>query len=177
MKFNPTEIPAVILVEPDVFKDARGFFLESYHEEKYRAGGIQAAFVQDNHSCSVKATLRGLHAQRRHPQGKLVRVIKGEVFDVAVDIRPNSPTFKRWISATLSAENFRQLYIPPGFAHGFCVLSETAEFEYKCTDFYRRDDELAIRWDDPEIGIVWPVKNPILSDKDRGAPLLRDALG
>ena len=128
--------------------------------------------MQDNHSRSAQGTLRGLHAQRQHPQGKLVRVIHGEVFDVAVDIRPESPTFKRWVGITLSAENFRQVYVPPGFAHGFCVMSKIAEVEYKCTDFYDPTDEIGILWNDPEIGVKWPIDEPVLSDRDRGAASL-----
>jgi dTDP-4-dehydrorhamnose 3,5-epimerase len=174
MKFIPTDLPEVILIEPDVFKDTRGFFLESYHEEKYRKGGIVGPFVQDNHSHSVKGTLRGLHAQRLRPQGKLVRAMNGEMFDVAVDIRLGSPTFARWVGAHLSGANFRQLYIPPGFAHGFCVLTERVDVEYKCTDFYDPKDELTIRWDDREISIAWPVIEPTISEKDKAAPLLRE---
>jgi dTDP-4-dehydrorhamnose 3,5-epimerase len=174
VRFTPTELPDVILIEPDVFRDARGFFLESYHEEKYRRGGIAGPFVQDNHSHSVRGTLRGLHAQRASPQGKLVRAMSGEMFDVAVDIRVGAPTFGKWVAALLSGENFRQLYIPPGFAHGFCVLTDRVDVEYKCTDFYDKADEIAIRWDDPEIGIAWPVEKPIVSEKDQAAPFLKD---
>lgn len=176
MKFtSAAELPDVILVEPTIHRDDRGFFLETWHEERYRAGGIPGPFVQDNHSRSTQGTLRGLHAQVRLPQGKLVRAVHGEIFDVAVDIRPGSPTFGRWTGATLSADNFLQLWIPPGFAHGFCVLSETAEVEYKCTDFYVRDDEIAIAWNDPEIGIAWPVREPLLSPRDRAAVSLAAA--
>ena len=167
MKFLATPLPGVIVVEPDVFRDPRGFFFETYHAKKYRDAGITPTFVQDNHSRSTRGTLRGMHAQRLHPQGKLVRVLLGEVFDVAVDIRRGSPTFLKWFGVTLSAENFRQCYVPPGFAHGFVVTSEAAEFEYKCTDFYDPADELRIRWNDPAIGIAWPVQDPVLSDKDR----------
>jgi dTDP-4-dehydrorhamnose 3,5-epimerase len=174
VKFRPTELPEVILVEPDVHRDQRGFFLETYHAKKYAEGGIAGPFVQDNHSRSVKGTLRGLHAQLRHPQGKLVRAVEGEMFDVAVDIRPSSPTFARWVGVRLSGENFRQLYIPPGFAHGFCVLSDVVHVEYKCTDFYRPEDEIGVAWDDPEIGIAWPVTDPVISGKDRALPRLRD---
>jgi dTDP-4-dehydrorhamnose 3,5-epimerase len=172
MQFITTDIDGLVIVEPDVFRDARGFFLETYHAEKYRDGGIGAVFVQDNQSKSVKGTLRGLHGQMRHPQGKLIRVIEGEIYDVAVDLRRNSPTFRRHVAATLSAENFRQFYIPPGFAHGFCVLSDTAQIEYKCTDFYQPGDEFAIAWNDPELAIPWPVSEPLLSERDRNAPLL-----
>ena len=176
MKFLPTDLPGVILIEPDVFKDARGFFLETYHEKKYAEGGIPGPFVQDNHSYSARGTLRGLHAQHRKPQGKLVRAVEGEMFDVAVDIRRGSPTFGRWVGFTLSGENFRQLWVPPGFAHGFCVVSERVHVEYKCTDFYDRDDELAVAWNDPAIGIAWPIAAPTLSGKDASAPRLADLL-
>ena len=169
MKFLTTPLPGVIVVEPDVFHDPRGFFFETYHANKYRDAGITPTFVQDNHSRSTRGTLRGMHAQRLHPQGKLVRVLLGEVFDVAVDIRRGSPTFLKWFGVTLSAENFRQCYVPPGFAHGFVVTSEVAEFEYKCTDFYEPADELRILWNDPAIGIAWPIPDPVLSDKDRNA--------
>lgn len=174
MRFRPTELPDVILVEPDVHRDQRGFFLETYHARKYAEGGVPGPFVQDNHSRSVEGTLRGLHAQRNHPQGKLVRAVEGEMFDVAVDIRPSSPTFGRWVGVRLSGENFRQLYIPPGFAHGFCVLSDVVHVEYKCTDFYRPEDEIGVAWDDPEIGIAWPLTDPVISAKDRALPRLRD---
>jgi len=174
MQFRRTDLPDVILIEPDVFPDARGFFLETYHARKYREGGITPTFVQDNHSRSERGTIRGMHAQRRHPQGKLVRVVYGEIFDVAVDVRRGSPTFGRWVSMVLSAANRHQCYVPPGFAHGFCVTSDAAEIEYKCTDFYDPTDELRIRWDDPAIGIAWPACTPLLSDKDRTAPLLAE---
>ncbi len=172
MQFITTHIDGLIIVEPDVYRDARGFFLETYHAEKYRRGGIGAVFVQDNQSKSAKNTLRGLHGQRLHPQGKLIRVIEGEICDVAVDLRRNSPTFGRHEMVTLSADNFRQLFIPPGFAHGFCVLSDTAQIEYKCTDIYRPDDEFAVAWNDPGLAISWPVSEPLLSERDRNAPLL-----
>ncbi len=174
MKFQPTRLPEVILVEPDVHRDDRGFFLETYHAGKYRAGGITPRFVQDNHSKSSRGILRGLHAQRQRPQGKLVRAVEGEIFDVAVDIRRGSPRFGQWVGELLSAENFRQLYVPPGFIHGFCVVSEIAQVEYKCTDLYDREDEIGIRWNDPDIGIAWPVDSPILSEKDRDAPTLAE---
>jgi len=169
MKFSRLEIPDVILAAPDVHRDARGFLLETWHARKYEEGGIDARFVQDNHSRSVRGTLRGLHAQLRRPQGKLVRAVHGAVWDVAVDIRPGSPTFGRFAAATLSEENAHQLWIPPGFAHGFCVLSELADVEYKCTAFYDPADEIAIRWDDPAIGIPWPVADPLVSARDRAA--------
>ena len=172
MNFRPTPLSGVILVEPDVHRDARGFFLETYHAAKYKAGGIDASFVQDNHSRSGKGTLRGLHAQWRKPQGKLVRTLQGEIFDVAVDVRPGSPTYGRWFGARLTSDNHHQLWVPAGFIHGFCVLSETAEVEYKCTDLYDPGGELGVRWDDPAIGIDWPIAQPILSAKDAAAPLL-----
>jgi dTDP-4-dehydrorhamnose 3,5-epimerase len=174
MKFLPTDLQGVVLIEPDVFKDARGFFLETYHERKYTEGGIAGPFVQDNHSYSSRGTLRGLHAQRTKPQGKLVRAVEGEMFDVAVDIRRGSTTFGKWVGFTLSGENFRQLWIPPGFAHGFCVLSESVHVEYKCTDFYDKADELTVAWNDPAIGIAWPIAAPTLSAKDAAAPRLAE---
>ena len=174
MRFLSTDLPGVIIVEPDVYQDSRGFFLETYHVHKYQEGGIPAVFVQDNHSRSAQGTIRGLHAQLQRPQGKLVRVIAGEIYDVAVDIRRGSPTFGRWVGVILSAENFRQCYVPPGFAHGFCVTSESAQVEYKCTDFYDPSDEISLRWDDPDLGIAWPIALPTLSAKDRAAPRLGD---
>jgi dTDP-4-dehydrorhamnose 3,5-epimerase len=176
MRFTPTRLPGVILIEPDVHRDPRGYFLETYHEEKYRDGGIPVRLVQDNHSHSVKGTLRGLHAQVRRAQGKLVRAVDGEMFDVAVDIRRGSPHFGRWVGVHLSGDNFRQLYIPPGFAHGFCVLSAEVNVEYKCTDFYSRADEIGIAWNDPAIGIEWPLQQPIISEKDAKAPPLTEIL-
>src|SRR5687767_10871695 len=158
MRFMAAEIPEVVIVEPDVYHDARGFFLETYHVEKYRAGGVVEPFVQDNHSRSVANTLRGLHLQLRRPQGKLVRVIEGEIFDVAVDVRPGSANFGRWVGVTLTAANFKQCYVPPGFAHGFCVMSAMAQVEYKCTDVYDPADEIGIAWNDPAIGIAWPIR-------------------
>jgi dTDP-4-dehydrorhamnose 3,5-epimerase len=174
VKFNPTDLPGVLLIEPDVHRDERGFFLETYQQSRYAAGGVDESFVQDNHSRSGRGTLRGLHAQLKRPQGKLVRVIEGEVFDVAVDIRRGSPHFGRYFGTLLSAENFLQLYVPPGFAHGFCVTSEVAQFEYKCSDFYDPQDEITISWNDAEIGIPWPVKAPQLSAKDAAAPRLAE---
>ncbi|MFQ3580607.1 MAG: dTDP-4-dehydrorhamnose 3,5-epimerase [Chloracidobacterium sp.] len=173
MNFISTELPGVVMIEPQVFRDHRGFFLESYHQAKFAQAGLDVTFVQDNHSKSVRGTLRGLHAQRRRPQGKLVRVVSGEIFDVVVDIRPSSLTFGRWLGVTLSAENFRQLYVPPGFVHGFCVVSETAEVLYKCTALYDPTDEIGIVWNDPELGIDWGVQSPVVSDKDRRLPTLR----
>jgi dTDP-4-dehydrorhamnose 3,5-epimerase len=172
MKCVPTALPGMVVIEPDVYRDDRGFFLESYHASKYAEAGIPASFVQDNRSRSVRGTIRGLHAQRRRPQGKLVQVLQGEIVDVAVDIRRGSPTFGCWASVILSGENFRQCYIPQGFAHGFCVTSEWAHFEYKCTDFYDPTDEIRLLWNDPAIGIEWPVPEPRLSDKDRSGQTL-----
>jgi dTDP-4-dehydrorhamnose 3,5-epimerase len=169
VEFKPLDPPEVVLVVPDVHRDPRGFFLETWHARKYAGAGIGASFVQDNQSRSARGILRGLHAQLRSPQGKLVRAARGEIFDVAVDIRPSSPTFGRFAAATLSEENAHQLWVPPGFAHGFCVLSEVADVEYKCTTFYDPADEIAIRWDDPAIGIRWPVAEPLLSARDRAA--------
>ncbi|HEX2484536.1 MAG TPA: dTDP-4-dehydrorhamnose 3,5-epimerase [Myxococcota bacterium] len=174
MEFKPLELPDVILVVPDVHRDARGFFLESWHARKYAAAGIEAAFVQDNQSRSARGILRGLHAQLRQPQGKLVRAARGEIFDVAVDIRPGSPSFGRFAAAILSEENAHQLWVPPGFAHGFCVLSDEADVEYKCTTFYDPTDEIAIQWDDPAIGIRWPVADPVISARDRAASPLAE---
>lgn len=167
-------LPEVIVIEPDVHFDGRGFFLESYHQQKFEALGIRDQFVQDNHSRSLKGTLRGLHYQLHRPQAKLCRVVSGEVLDVAVDIRRGSPTFGKWASAVLSAENRRQIYVPGGFAHGFVVLSETAEFLYKCSDFYDRADERGIVWDDPDLKIEWGISAPLLSEKDKRAPRLAD---
>ena len=174
MKVIQTDLPGVLLFEPTVHRDPRGFFLETWREESSRAAGIVMPFVQDNHSRSTLGTLRGLHAQVKNPQGKLVRVIEGEIFDVAVDIRPGSPTYRRWVGERLGADNFLQLWIPPGFAHGFCVLSEAAQVEYKCTAYYDRDDEIAISWRDPDLAIEWPIADPLVSEKDRNAPRLRD---
>ena len=172
MRFVPSEISGVILIEPDVHRDERGFFLETYHAKKYRDGGLPRPFLQDNQSLSVRDTLRGLHLQLRKPQGKLVRVIEGEIWDVAVDVRIGSPTFGRWMAAWLSAENFKQLYIPPGCAHGFCVTSARAQVEYKCTALYDPTDEVGIAYDDDQLGVPWPVENPILSKRDRQNPPL-----
>lgn len=172
VEFRKTRLEGVLVVVPAVFEDARGFFFESYHAGKYKDGGIDAVFVQDNHSKSQRGTLRGLHAQWRRPQGKLVRVLQGEIFDVAVDARRGSPSFGQWVGVTLSAENRHQIWVPPGFVHGFCVTSPTAEVEYKCTDLYDPGFELSVLWNDPAIGIEWPIEAPLLSDKDaRGLPL------
>jgi dTDP-4-dehydrorhamnose 3,5-epimerase len=171
MKVLTTEIPGVLIVEPSLFRDARGFFMETYHRQRYRQAGITPEFVQDNLSQSSYRTIRGLHYQLQHPQGKLCWVPRGEVFDVAVDLRKDSPTFGRWTALRLSAENRRQVYIPPGFAHGFCVLSDIAEFAYKCTDVYHPESEHTILWNDQQLAIDWPVSDPLLSENDRrGAP-------
>jgi dTDP-4-dehydrorhamnose 3,5-epimerase len=170
----PTDIPEVLVVEPDVHVDGRGFFFETYHADRYREHGIPGPFVQDNQSRSVGGTLRGLHLQLRRPQGKLVRVIEGEVFDVAVDVRRGSPTFGRWVGVALSAENFKQCYVPPGFAHGFYVVSAIAQVEYKCTDIYDPGNELGVAWDDAAVGIRWPTGQPLLSARDRRNPTLAD---
>jgi dTDP-4-dehydrorhamnose 3,5-epimerase len=179
VKVTPTrEIPEVLVIEPDVHQDQRGFFFESWREEWLTSQGIDARFVQDNHSHSKKGTLRGLHYQLKSPQGKLVRVVTGDVFDVAVDLRRSSPTFGGWVTVGLSAENQKQLWIPPGFAHGFYVRSESADLLYKCTAYYLAGHDRGIRWDDPDIGIEWKLLDgcpPILSAKDAAAPLLRDA--
>ena len=174
LKITPTELPEVLLVEPDVHLDDRGFFLETWHAEKYAAAGLDAKFVQDNHSRSSRGTLRGLHAQLNKPQGKLVRASVGEIYDVAVDIRQGSPTFGEHVGVLLSAENFRQLWVPEGYAHGFCVVSESAELQYKCTDVYDPTGDIIIRWDDPALAIEWPVREPLLSERDRTARVLAD---
>lgn len=173
--FLSTGLAGLIVIEPQVFADQRGFFMETYHQTQFAAAGLSAVFVQDNHSQSAKGTLRGLHFQKERQQGKLVRVVRGEVFDVAVDLRKGSPTYKRWYGVNLSADNKRSLYIPEGFAHGFLTLSEVADFVYKCTDFYHPEDEGGLVWNDPEIGIKWPlerVERVILSDKDQKYPSL-----
>jgi dTDP-4-dehydrorhamnose 3,5-epimerase len=171
-EISPRSIAGLFTVQPKLFGDARGYFLETYSERDFAAAGIAARFVQDNQSKSRKGVLRGLHFQKTHPQGKLVRVIVGEVFDVAVDLRSGSPTFGRWEGVTLSGELQNQFYLPPGFAHGFVVLSDEALFAYKCTDFYHPEDEEGIRWDDPIIGIAWPDVGmaPMLSARDAAFP-------
>lgn len=171
MKVHPLKLAGVLLIEPSVFADDRGFFLEAWHQQKFAAAGLDMTFAQDNHSQSRKHVLRGLHYQHQNPQGKLVRVVRGEIFDVAVDLRRSSATFGQWVGETLSETNRRQMYIPPGFAHGFCVL-ETADVVYKCTTLYDRNDEYTLLWNDPALGIAWPVSEPILSPKDEaGLPL------
>jgi len=174
MDVRTTSLPGVLLIDPKVFGDARGYFYESFRRNAYAEAGIDAEFVQDNVSRSVGGTLRGLHLQHPGGQGKLVSVLVGEVFDVAVDVRVGSDTFGAWTGHLLSDDNKRQLYVPPGFAHGFVVVSETAVFSYKCTTYYSPADELSVRWDDPAVGVEWPVDDPILSDKDRDAPVLAD---
>jgi dTDP-4-dehydrorhamnose 3,5-epimerase len=176
MQFTETRIPGVILVEPDVYRDARGFFLETFHARKYAAAGIPESFAQDNHSLSTAGTLRGLHMQVTKPQGKLIRVVEGGIWDVAVDVRPSSSTFGQWVAEVLSADNFKQLYVPPGCAHGFCVLSPRAQVQYKCTEMYDPADEIGIAWNDPALAIRWPVAEPLLSDRDRRHGSLQNAL-
>jgi dTDP-4-dehydrorhamnose 3,5-epimerase len=174
VRFLETALPGVVIVEPDIFRDERGFFLETYHQKRFAEGGIDCLFVQDNHSHSRQGTLRGLHYQLKHSQEKLIYVSRGEIFDVAVDIRRGSPTFGKWVGTHLTGENGRQIFIPKGFAHGFFTLSETADVIYKCTDFYAPGDEYGILWSDPDIGIEWPEKNPLLSKKDIRNPRLSD---
>jgi dTDP-4-dehydrorhamnose 3,5-epimerase len=174
VKILPTSLPEVFIIEPRVFEDSRGFFLETYHQRRYAEKGIHCNFVQDNLSRSVRGTLRGLHYQLEYAQAKLIQVIRGVVFDVVVDIRQGSPTFGQWAGVTLSEENKRQLFVPEGFAHGFCVLSEVADVVYKCTDFYAPEDEWGILWSDPDLAIDWPVEKPLLSDKDSHLPCLAD---
>jgi dTDP-4-dehydrorhamnose 3,5-epimerase len=171
------ELPEVLIVEPRVFRDERGFFVETYHAPRYRAAGIDVTFVQDNHSRSTRGTLRGLHWQvAPHAQAKLIRVLAGEILDVAVDIREDSPTRGRWAAVPLSADNFRQLFIPVGFAHGFLVLSDEADIEYKCSDVYDPTSERGLMWNDPALGITWPIADPILSGRDRAHPPFAAAL-
>jgi len=175
VKVTATRIPDVLLIEPKVFGDHRGFFVETWSARRYAEAGLPATFVQDNLSSSTVGTVRGLHFQHPDDQGKLVMAMTGEIFDVAVDVRVGSPTFGRWAGARLSGENKHQLWVPPGLAHGFCVLSESAVVSYKCTEYYARDSELAVLWNDPDVGIEWPVgRDAILSEKDAAAPRLRD---
>ena len=172
MKITTTALPGVLIIEPKAFGDARGFFLETFQSERYAKAGITLPFVQDNHSRSQRGVLRGLHLQSNRPQGKLVSVSRGSVFDVAVDIDPQSATFGQYVGVELSDDNHLQLWIPPGYAHGFCVLSEVADFQYKCTDFYYPEDEAGIIWNDPDVNIAWPLDNPLLSEKDQKLPRL-----
>jgi dTDP-4-dehydrorhamnose 3,5-epimerase len=174
MKFRPTALEGVILIEATVYPDDRGFFFETYHSEKFAQNGLPAAFVQDNQSYSNARVLRGLHSQLRRPQGKLVRAIEGRIWDVAVDVRATSPTFGKWIAEELSAENKLQLYVPPGYLHGFCVLSEAARVIYKCTDLYAPNDEIGVAWNDPDLAIDWPIAEPVLSEKDRALGSLKE---
>ncbi len=174
MKVHPGTLDGLLLIEPDVHGDDRGFFTETWQRQRYAECGVTRQFAQDNLSRSVKNTLRGLHFQIRHPQAKLVQVLSGEIFDVAVDIRPDSHTFGQWEGFVLSGKTLHQLFIPEGFAHGFCVLSETALFSYKCSAFYAPRDEGGLLWSDPAVGIDWPVSHPLLSDKDRRYPCLKD---
>lgn len=176
MKVLETVLPGVLIIEPKVFGDARGVFLESYQAERYRQLGIQHTFVQDNHSRSARGVLRGLHFQRSRPQGKLVSVSRGSVYDVAVDINPASPTCGQFVAVELNDENHRQLWIPPGYAHGFCVLSDIADFQYKCTDYYIPEDEGGLLWNDPQVNIPWPIEQPLLSAKDQRNPTLAQLL-
>lgn len=176
MRVVATRIPEVLLIEPVVHRDARGFFVETWSHRRYAEAGVGMPLVQFNQSSSGARTLRGLHAQRTRPQGKLVRVLEGAVFDVAVDIRPDSPTFRQWVGLELSAESFRQIWVPPGFAHGFAVLGERAQVEYGCSDYYDRSDEMVIAWNDPELAIAWPFAEPVLSARDAAAPPLAQAL-
>jgi len=174
MKITETKLPGVVIIEPQIYEDERGFFLETYNRKRYsELLGVDVDFVQDNYSHSKCHVLRGLHMQLQRPQGKLVRVIRGHVWDVAVDVDPRSPTFREWVGVDLTRENQKQVYIPPGYAHGFCVLSEEADFEYKCTDFYLAGDEVGIAWNDPDLAIDWPERAPILSDRDAANPTLR----
>lgn len=172
MRIITTSLPGVLVIEPEVFSDQRGWFFESYRADRYAAAGLPDRFVQDNHSRSVAGALRGLHYQLAHPQAKLVRCVRGAIFDVAVDIRRGSPSFGQWVGVELSEENKRQVYVPPGFAHGFCVPSVVSEVEYKCTERYHPGDEFGVLWNDPAIGIRWPVERPLLSAKDAGYPRL-----
>ncbi len=175
MKVHETPLPGVLLIEPDVYADARGSFRETFRDGRYAEQGIAGPFTQDNISVSRKGVLRGLHIQAPVGQGKLIFAVAGAIFDVAVDARPGSPNFGQWMGETLSADNHRQLWVPAGFLHGFCVLSEEATVFYKCTQSYIADQQRSVRWDDPDIGIIWPVRAPILSAADAAAPLLRDA--
>jgi dTDP-4-dehydrorhamnose 3,5-epimerase len=177
MNVIQTQLPGVLIIEPKVFGDERGFFVECYQEPRYRDAGIELPFVQDNHSRSQYGVLRGLHFQRNRPQGKLVRVTRGAVYDVAVDINPESPTCGEFVGIELTADNHLQLWIPPGYAHGFCVLSDVADFQYKCTDLYYPEEEGGLIWNDPDVNIPWPVETPKLSEKDLRNPRLRTLLG
>lgn len=177
MKVTQTKLPGVVIIEPKIFGDERGFFVETYSAERYRTqAGIDLAFIQDNRSHSPRGVLRGLHFQRTHPQGKLVSVMQGSVYDVAVDINPDSATYGQYVGVELTGKNHLQFYVPPGYAHGFCVLSETVDFVYKCTDYYYPEDEGSLAWNCPEVGIEWPITDPTLSAKDKNAPNLSDVI-
>jgi len=176
IEISPTKLDGVVVVTPRVFADERGFFTETFNQRDAEAAGLPGHFVQDNHSFSTRGVLRGLHYQYPQWQGKLVRTASGEIFDVAVDIRPDSKTYGQWVGVVLSRENGKQLYVPPGYAHGFCVLSTAADVIYKCTTLYVPEQDRAIRWDDPDIGIEWPFSDPVVSEKDARAPLLRDVI-
>lgn len=176
MKITDTAVPGVLVFQPTMHADDRGFFMETFRSSHFATRGLEFDFVQDNQSHSIKGTLRGLHFQRERPQGKLVRVLSGEVFDVAVDIRKGSSTFGKWVGEYLSSDNNRQLWVPPGFAHGFYVISPVADLVYKCTDYYQKDDEISVSWNDPALGIEWPLNGqvPLLSERDSNAPLLHE---
>ena len=176
MKVTPTSLPGVLVIEPKVFEDARGFFLETFSASRYDEAGVPGTFVQDNHSRSLKGTVRGLHLQVEKPQAKLMRAVSGSMLDVAVDVRVGSPTFGQWTSALLSGDNFRQLFVPEGFAHGFAVLSDVVDVEYKCTAYYDPQDEITVAWNDPAIGVEWPVGEPTLSSRDRMARPLAELM-
>jgi len=178
MRFVNTSLPGVVQITPNVYEDERGFFMETWHAERFTANGIDAVFVQDNASRSTKGTLRGIHYQVEQAQGKLIRVVAGEIFDVAVDLRKSSPMYGQWVGQVLSAENKWLLWVPPGFGHGFLVMSDDAEVDYRCTDYYAREHERTVRWDDPDIAIDWPLGDgatPTVSAKDAAAPLFNDA--
>lgn len=173
IKIIETVLPGALIIEPVIYGDSRGFFLETWRQDQYRDLGIKETFVQDNHSRSGRNVLRGLHLQKNNPQGKLVRIARGAVFDVAADINPKSPTFGKWVGVELNDENLKQFYVPPGYVHGFCVLSDVADFLYRCTEYYDPRDEAGVRWDDPDLAIAWPIKNPSLSEKDKLLPFLK----
>jgi dTDP-4-dehydrorhamnose 3,5-epimerase len=177
VKVETTKLPGVLIIDPVVHRDPRGFFVERYQAKTYSESALPKEFVQDNHSHSVKGTLRGMHLQLSQPQGKLVYVLKGSIFDVAVDVRVGSPLFGQWVGIELTSDNFRQLYIPPGFVHGFCVTSDRADVLYKCTDYYLPGDEITILWNDPDIAIQWPISSPLLSEKDANGLQLKHVLG
>jgi len=176
VRVESTKLSGVMIIEPEIYRDPRGFFAETYQSKRYAEHGLPLVFVQDNHSRSIRGTLRGLHLQLTQPQGKLMHVIEGAIFDVAVDMRVGSPSFGQWIGAELTGQNLKQLYVPPGFAHGFCVISDQADVSYKCTDYYLPGDEIGIAWNDPDLAIQWPTSTPLLSKKDANAFTLREVL-